>query len=133
MSIVRLSVLASLGLLLAWAGAGAADPQTLQLGGQAGVLGEWELTADVTEQGAGASRELAGRVTMKHVGICAQDGPEERTGELRLQIVRPASRIKATFLFDGRECNYSGTLSAGHVGTMECRDGQKLPISLWLR
>src|SRR5215472_9419888 len=43
--------------------------------GQAGVLGEWELTATVTERAANGVKELAGPLSLKHVGICTADGP----------------------------------------------------------
>jgi hypothetical protein len=115
--------------------AAAAEPQSLELGGQAGYLGEWELSATVTAQPPAARREYAGSFTMKHVGVCAVDGPEERTGQIRLRMLT-ASRAKATLVFDGRECTYQGALSATQLGTMECRDNpdrQGTPISLWVR
>ena len=67
-----------------------ARSQSLQVTGYAGVLGEWELTANVVEKEAShRAREYAGPLTMKHVGWCTQEGPEEKTGEIRLQIYRP--------------------------------------------
>ena len=55
--------------------AGPASAQSLQLLGYSGYLGEWELTATVAEDASGRS-EYSGPVTLKHVGICSQDGPE---------------------------------------------------------
>jgi hypothetical protein len=113
----------------------AAEPQTLQLGGQFGYLGEWELSAEVTAQPPAARREYAGVLTMKHVGVCAVDGPEEKTGQIRLRMVT-SSRVRARLLFDGRECTYQGTLSAAQIGAMECADApdrQGTPISLWVK
>ena len=64
-----------------------AQAQSLQVVGYAGVLGEWELTATVTEtRPVATASEFSGPLTMKHVGICTQDGPEEKTGEIRFQI-----------------------------------------------
>jgi len=58
----------------------------MELLGQAGVLGEWELTGNLTEGGSGPSKEFSGPLKTKHVGICTQDGPEERAGEISLQL-----------------------------------------------
>jgi hypothetical protein len=124
-------VAAILPALVALNVAAAAEPQTLELGGQAGFLGEWELSASVTEQSAGGRKEFSGPITMKHVGICSTDGPEERTGRIKLQMTGSPERIKATLVFDGRECTYNGALSATHVGRMECPATEGTPISLW--
>ena len=89
--------------------AGAAQP--LQVIGYSGYLGEWELTATVTETAPGSTAEYSGPLTMKHVGICTQDGPEEKTGALRFQISASSSRLNATLSVAGVECTYSGQLS----------------------
>src|ERR1700731_1797509 len=94
-----------LGALAAPAGA-----QSLQVVGYSGYLGEWELTATVTEDGS-SRREYAGPMTMKHVGICSQDGPEEKSGNMRLQISPASSRLEATLLVAGVEYSYSAKLS----------------------
>ena len=44
---------------------------------------------------------------MKHVGICTQDGPEEKTGEIRFQISALSSQLDAKLLVEGIECTYS--------------------------
>ena len=124
------AVVLAIALLAPGAATGA---ETLQITGQAGFLGEWELTANVTTQGEGRVRDFSGPVVMKHVGICAADGPEEKTGEIKFQMTTPASRIKATLLIEGRQCTYSGLLSATHRGTMECGDASRLPLSLWVQ
>jgi hypothetical protein len=109
-----------------------AGAQSLQLIGYSGYLGEWELTATVTENASGG-REYAGPMTMKHVGICTQEGPEERTGEIRLQISASLSRLNATLRLAGVECTYSGQLSDSYTGTMSCPDREAVPLKLWLR
>jgi hypothetical protein len=90
------------------------------------------LTATVTEDASGR-KEYAGPMTMKHVGICTQDGPEERTGEIRLQISDSLSRLNATLRLAGVDCTYSGQLSDSYTGTMSCPDREPVPLKLWLR
>ena len=71
------------------------------------MLGEWELTATVNEKAHWWSKEFSGPLSMKHVGICTQDGPEEKTGEIRFQISAFSSRLDAKLLVEGIECTYS--------------------------
>jgi len=120
---MRLLVLTMSALLAAPALA-----ETRQVIGYAGVLGEWELTADVTEA---ASGELSGPATMTHVGLCTQDGPEQRTGDIRLQI--SASRLNATLSLAGLQCTYDGRLSDAYKGQMSCPDRPAMPLTLWVR
>jgi hypothetical protein len=109
-----------------------ARAQSLEVLGYAGVLGEWELTANVTGNGAGGSRQFSGPLTMKHVGLCTQDGPEQKTGEMRFQLAG-TSRMKATLLVDGVECTYSGRLSDSYTGMMNCSDRRTIPLTLWVK
>ena len=117
-----------LGLLPTPAGA-----QSFQVIGYSGYLGEWELTATVTERISSRTKEYSGPLTMKHVGLCTQDGPEEKTGEMRFQISASSSQLNATFSIAGVECTYSGRLSDSYTGTMDCPDRQALPLKLWLK
>ena len=121
-TVVQLAVLAVL--------ATPAGAEPLELFGYAGVMGEWELTASVTE--SGGTKDLVGPMTMTHVGICTVDRPEEKKGEIRLHISHPASRISATLLFDGVECTYSGRLSDFYSGTMNCPTAS-VPLKIWLK
>ena len=109
-----------------------ASAQPLQVTGYSGYLGEWELTATVTET-AGPKKEYSGPLTMRHVGLCTQDGPEEKTGEMRLQILPSSSQLNATFSVAGVECTYSGRLSDSYTGTIACPDRQAVPLKLWVR
>lgn len=118
-------------LIVASALAAPAQAQSLQVTGHAGVLGEWELTATVTERAAARTKEFAGPLTLKHVGVCTQDGPEEKAGEMRLQLAN--SRMKATLRFDGVECSYSGRLSDSYSGMMNCPDRRPVPLTLWVK
>ncbi|MGB7940166.1 MAG: hypothetical protein WCF72_16310, partial [Pseudolabrys sp.] len=61
------------------------------------------------------------------------DSPEEKKGEIRLQISQPASRIAATLLLDGVECTYSGRLSDFYSGTMNCPARAPVPLKIWLK
>jgi hypothetical protein len=122
-------------LLLFAAGALAAPAQakSLQLVGYAGVLGEWELTATVTESARLLSSEFSGPLSMKHVGICTQDGPEQKTGEIRFQISALSSRLDATLLVEDMQCTYSAASSDPYSGVMACSDGKAVPLKLWLK
>ena len=111
--------------------AGAVQP--LQVFGYAGYLGEWELTATVAEMAPSSTTEYFGPLTMKHVGICTQDGPEEKTGALRFRISTSSSRLNATLSVAGVECTYSGQLSDSYTGTMSCPDRQGIPLKLWVK
>jgi len=119
--------LAALGALAAPAGA-----EPVRVFGYGGMLGEWELTADVTETTSARARELHGAVTMTHVGLCTQDGPEQRKGEISIALTGSAARLDATILLDGAACSYTATLSDAYKGTMTC-PGRQMPLTLWVR
>jgi hypothetical protein len=110
-----------------------AHASSLEVIGQAGVLGEWELTAKVTETTAQGKQEFVGPMVLKHVGLCSQDGPEQKSGELRLQLSRSSSLIKATLLLDGVACSYSAKKSDAFKGTMSCPDRRDVPLLIWLK
>lgn len=108
------------------------NAQSLQVLGYAGVLGEWELTGNVTGKASSRTKDYAGPVTMKHVGVCTQEGPEQKTGEMRIQL-SGSSRMKATLLLDGVECTYNGRLSDNYTGIMSCPDRSSVPLVIWLK
>jgi hypothetical protein len=130
-------VLALAIALLAPAGpapaAGPAANQSREVTGQAGVLGEWELTATVTLRADGGMQQFVGPLTIRHVGVCTTEGPEEKTGELRLRISESAARVRATLLIDATECAYSGDLKDGYQGVMSCPDRRAVPLTLWIK
>ena len=117
-----------LGVLATPAGA-----QSLQVIGYSGHLGEWELTAVITEGASSRTKEFSGPLTMKHIGLCSQDGPEEKAGEMRFQMLASSSRLNATPVIAGIECSYSGRLSDSYNGMMNCPDRQSIPLKLWLK
>lgn len=113
--------------------AASAQAQSLEVIGYSGYLGEWELTATVTEDVSGRTKEYSGPLTMRHVGLCTQDGPEEKTGEMRFQISASFNRFNATLLVAGVECTYSGRLSDSYNGTMNCSGREAVPLKLWVK
>lgn len=104
-----------------------------EITGQAGVLGEWELSAAVTEQSVDGAKELRGPLTLKHVGICTQDGPEEKTGTLRLRLSDSSRRVDATLLIEGAECTFTGNRTNSFDGVMICPDRRGVPLMLWIK
>jgi hypothetical protein len=123
-------VAAALLLMASNAAAWAAEAETLEILGQAGVLGEWELTAKLTA--TGTQKEFSGPLVMKHVGVCTVDGPEQKTGEIKLQL-SGASRVKATLLVDGVACAYAGRKSDSYTGLLRCRAQRDVPLLMWLK
>jgi hypothetical protein len=110
-----------------------ARAQSLQVTGQAGVLGEWELTATVAETSATGRKQFVGPVTLKHTGLCTQDGPEQKSGELRFELSRSASRIKATLLVDGVACSYEARKLDAYNGVLKCPDRSDVPLLMWVK
>jgi hypothetical protein len=121
-----------LSILLLGALVAPARTQSLEVIGYSGYLGEWELIATVKEAGPGR-KGYSGPLTMKHVGLCTQDGPEEKSGEMHLEISAASSRLDATLSVAGVECSYSGRLSDSYTGTMTCPDREAVPLKLWVK
>jgi hypothetical protein len=126
-------VKALLPLLLFGALASPARAGSLEVLGYAGVLGEWELSATVTEDGSQAAKEFSGPLTLRHVGICSQDGPEEKTGEIRFRLSAAASPSSATIVIAGETCTYKGGFSESRPGTIACPDKGPVPLTIWLK
>ena len=110
-----------------------ASAKSLEVFGYVGVLGEWELTATLTENAHRRTKDFSGPVTMTHVGLCTQDGPEKKTGEIRLQLSGSRSRLNATIVVAGVACSYSGKLSDFYTGMMTCPDREAVPLKLWVK
>jgi hypothetical protein len=120
----------SLALCLLAAPAGASS---IEIVGYSGYLGEWELTAALTEDRSIQPNAYSGPLSMKHVGLCTQDGPEEKSGEIRVQVMPSESRIKATLWVDGVECGYQGVLSDFYTGNLDCSGRERVPLKLWIK
>jgi hypothetical protein len=126
-------VKAVLPLVFMGAFAGSAQAGSFEVLGYAGVLGEWELSATVTEDVSQAGKEFSGPLTMRHVGICSQDGPEEKTGEIRFRMSPAAAPSNATIVIAGETCSYKGSFSESRPGTIACPDKGPVPLTLWLK
>ncbi|MEJ8847500.1 hypothetical protein [Variovorax rhizosphaerae] len=121
-------------LLLAMAAvATQAASAALELVGYSGGFGEWEWTGKVVERAAGRAKEYSGPVTLTHTGICTQDGPETKAAEIRFQLSRFPSEMKATVVVDGVECRFSGRLTDRYTGSMTCPDRPAVPLSIWVK
>jgi hypothetical protein len=120
-------------LLLLLLGIAPAQGETREVSGQAGYLGEWEIAATVSDRVADGARELFGLVTMRHVGMCSQDGPEEKSGEIRLRLSDRAPQLRATLTIDGVACSVSASLADAYKGAMSCPDRRGVPLTLWIR
>jgi hypothetical protein len=107
-----------------------AHAQPLEIIGYSGYLGEWELTATVTETAPG-EKGYSGPFTMKHVGMCTQEGPEEKTGEIRFHI--SGRQLDAVLSVAGVSCNYVGKLADAYTGTLSCADREAVPLKLWVK
>jgi hypothetical protein len=116
-------------LLLAMLAA-SAQAQSLQLSGKFGYLSEFEVSARLAASTPGA-KELSGPMTVTHVGLCTHNGPQQQQGLIKLQMAGPRAPVKATLVFDGRECSYRGPLSQTAIGEMDCPGIAALPFSLW--
>ena len=125
-AVARAALLLTLILPAAPAGA-----SSLELVGYSGYLGEWELTAIVADEGSTTPKGYSGALSIKHVGLCTQDGPEEKSGKIR--VIRFESRIDATLWADGVECSYHGVLSDFYTGSMDCSGRESVPLKLWLK
>jgi hypothetical protein len=115
------------------AAAGPSQARSLQVAGTAGYVSEWELNAEVTQTSSGVVKEeYSGPLTLKHVGLCSHNGPQEESGEIKFQISESGSlsKIQATLLYEGARCTYSGTLSdSSSHGFMRCNT-EGIPLTL---
>jgi hypothetical protein len=105
---------------------------SLQLSGHAGFLGEWELTASLTDSGSHGLREYSGPIALKHVGLCTHDGPEVKTGRMRLSFSASSSRLTATLLLAGIECTYAAKKAGAYDGVLSCPDQSPVPLTVEL-
>jgi hypothetical protein len=126
-----------LSAVLLFAG-GIASAQTLSASGVAGYLSEWQLNAELSP--AAASGEFTGPLSIKHVGLCTHDGPDEIITQLNLRmsdakpwLAKARSEIKATFVMDGSECTLTGSFSGSYRGSMDCGSAKGVPIEITVK
>jgi hypothetical protein len=123
-----------LSAALLFAGA-TASAQSLSVSGVAGYLSEWQLTAQLSA--VSASTEFAGPMSIKHVGLCTHDGPDEvitrltlRTTETKPWFAKSRSEVKATFVMDGAACTLTGSFSGTYRGAMDCASVKGIPVEI---
>ena len=111
---------------------GAVSAEPLAVNGTAGYLSEWQLSGKVMETASGD--EFIGPLTIRHVGLCSHDGPEEKVTELKLRVTgfRPWSQFQATLVMDGTTCTFSGRFTATYAGFMDCAGAKGVPVTLSL-
>jgi hypothetical protein len=112
-----------------------ASAQSLSVSGVAGYLSEWQLSAQLSP--ASASAEFTGPMSIKHVGLCTHDGPDEiitrltlRTTEAKPWSVKSKSEINATFVVDGAECTLTGSFAGTYRGSMDCASVKGIPVEI---
>jgi hypothetical protein len=105
----------------------------LQLYGKTGYLGEYELSATVSEQISNGKAEFSGPLVVKHVGLCTHTGPQEVTSKIKLQFAGSSQRVTAKLVFEGVDCIYQGVLTESYHGFMDCADHASLPLRLWTK
>jgi hypothetical protein len=109
-----------------------AHGQSLQVNGKFGFLGEYELSASVTPDTVGSKQKFTGPMTIRHVGLCTHNGPNESRSEITVQVAGAKSPINATFAFDGQQCIYKGKASQEDVGVLVCSgDSVRVPFRIW--
>lgn len=110
------------------------QPQPLQLTGYFGDRGEWEMSANLAVNPADRTKEFKGPLLLRHTGVCTQDGPEEKAGDIRLRLSESRSELEATLKFDGMECRFAGRLSSDrYTGPMSCPDRRAKQLNVWLK
>ncbi len=112
-----------------------ARAEPLRLTGVAGYISEWELSGELSEQVTGGIKQLSGPVRWKHVGLCSVNSPEEKSGQITIQVSKSGttSYIRANVSMDKISCTYEGKLSVSSTGFMDCTDGKGIPLSLSLK
>jgi hypothetical protein len=131
-ALMRTSVLL---MLLMSSAVTSAEARSLRVSGTTGYLSEWELAGDLPSAVSGFVGEFSGPVIFRHVGLCSANGPEEKPGEIKLQISKAgsASEIRATLIMAGTKCTFGGQFNAGYSGAMNCDDAKGVPLTISLQ
>ena len=113
-----------------WIGAGAESTmaQSYSVNGQVGYLQEWELKANLAKTITDSGVSYDGPVTLRHVGLCSVNGPEEKSGVVRLMVSRRTSAVEGTLALKDDTCRIVASASKSHSGLLNCRDGQGVPM-----
>jgi hypothetical protein len=111
-----------------WFGAGGAMAQSYSVSGQVGYLQEWEMKASLSKTVTGSAVNYDGPVTLRHVGLCSVNGPEEKSGVVRLTVSRRTSAVEGTLAMKDDSCQIVASASKPYSGLLNCREGQGVPI-----
>ncbi|MGQ3282814.1 hypothetical protein [Bosea sp. (in: a-proteobacteria)] len=101
--------------------------------GKFGYLGEWDVSATLSEERAGRSgaASLSGPLLMKHNAVCGPGETPEKSGQIRLTL--RGERYSAEMTLAGASCRFSGTLSPERHSFVACGGEQSIPLRLWFR
>ncbi len=115
--------------LIVLSGAGEAR----ELAGRFGYLGEWDVTATLTEEKAAVSSTpaLAGSLLMKHNAVCGPGETPEKSGHIRMSV--RGMRYSAQMTLAGSSCAFSGTLSETAHIFVTCGGEGQIPLRLWFK
>ncbi|MFC5506357.1 hypothetical protein [Bosea massiliensis] len=104
-----------------------------ELVGKFGYLGEWDVSATLSEERAGRSgtAALSGPLLMKHNAVCGPGETPEKSGQIRLTL--RGERYSAEMTLAGASCRFSGTLSPERHSFVACGGDQQIPLRLWFR
>jgi hypothetical protein len=92
------------------------------------------MSANVAVNPSDRTRELRGPLLLRHTGVCTQDGPDEKSGDIRLRLSDSRSELEATLKFDGMECRFAGRSSSDrYTGLMSCPDRRAKQMNVWLK
>lgn len=110
-----------------------------ELSGRFGYLGEWDVTATLSEGKAGpfSTRSYEGPLRMKHIGTCRPGEAGEKSGHIRIsirpQVAGGQARYTAQLMLAGDACSVSGTLSQSAHTFVTCGGQGQIPLRLWLK
>ena len=109
--------------------AGSAMAQSYSVNGRVGYLQEWEMKANLAKTITSSGVSYDGPVTLRHVGLCSVNGPEEKSGVVRLTVSRRTSAVEGTLALKDDTCRIVVSASKPYSGLLNCRAGQGVPVS----
>lgn len=108
--------------------------KTITIKGQVGFIGEWALSSSLDPSGAPASGQAnySGALTMRHVGLCSANGPEEQKGQMTAAVQNDTvSRL--TLAYGTQRCDYARPEAPGTRTFLRCNNGAvQVPIRVWI-
>jgi len=110
------------------AGAGSAMAQSYSVNGQVGYLQEWEMKANLAKTTTSGAESYDGPVTLRHIGLCSVNGPEEKSGVVRLTVSRRTSAVEGMLSLKDDTCRIVAAAAKPYSGLLNCREGQGVPI-----